>query len=188
VIEHVVSHVLARHVERHVEAWVAAGQRMGTTPAPNGQGCVLTFGWRHRLRSALVCCVFGTAFLAFCWWHDSTPKADPRLAVAGFGFILPVFALSVFHALHVGTTRVVLSTDGLVLRRFAMGPLAVAWVEVAEVYRSSVTPAIVLKTRDRRCIRLSTQLSGVGALPEYLQRVPLGAPHRSLVDWVLHLP
>jgi hypothetical protein len=187
VIEHLFSHVLARKIDRRLEDWVAAGLRPEPTLAPDRKGCQLAFGWRYRLQSVLVCFGFGIVMLAFCWYYFTAQQPDFWLVVAYVGFVLPVFVLSVFLALGACTTRVALSTGGIVVRRFGRDSPPIQWCEISEVYRSPVTPAIVFVTRERRRVRISTQLNGMGALPEYLQLVPLGVVHRSIVEWMINL-
>jgi hypothetical protein len=186
VIEHLFSHFVSRKIERRVDDWVAAGQRTEAIEALDGTACHLTFGFRYRLQNLLSCFGFGTAFLAFCWFQFAAPQAEFWLTFAYFGFVFPVFLLSAFLALS--ATRITLSTEGIVVRRFGMDSPPVKWSEVGEVYRSSVTPAIVFVTKDRRRVRISTQLDGVQAIPEYLQYVTPDVIHRSIVEWLMNLP
>jgi hypothetical protein len=188
VIEHLFSHIVARKIERRVDDWVAAGQTTDAMLAPDGTACHQAFGFRYRLQNLLVCFVFGTVFFVFSWYHFTAQRAEFWLVVAYIGFVFPVFLLSAILALGACTTRVTLSTEGIGVRCFGIDSTRVNWSQISEVYRSSVTPAIVLMTNDRRRIRISTQLNGVRALAEYLQHVRPGVVHRSVVDWMINLP
>jgi hypothetical protein len=169
VIEHLFSHFVSGRVHRRVDEWVAAGQRIGAIHVLDGATCQLTFGFRYRLLTVLVSLVFGIFFCLFCWSYLTAPQPDFWLSIAYFGFVLPVFLLSVILAGSACTTRVNLSFEGIVVRRFGMESARAKWCDIAQVYRSRVTPNIVFVTSDHHRLRISTQLDGLEAIPEYLK-------------------
>lgn len=187
-IEHIFGHLIARKVERRLDDWVAAGQRTEPIRALADTTCQLAFGFRYRLQLLLVCSVFATALAGFCWYWLVVEQADIWLAFAYFGLLLPAFLLSGVLAVGACTTRLTLSARGIDLRRFGMASKPISWSDVSALYRSPVTPAIVVVTRDHRRLRISTHLDGVRALPGYLARAKPGVVHRSVVDWMIALP
>jgi hypothetical protein len=138
VIEHFISHLLAQKAE----AWVAAGQHRDPIRALDGNLAHLMFSFRYRLQAVLVCFTFGVAFGLFCWFWWTTPGGDFWLEVGYFGFMLPLFLVSGVLAASALTTRVTLSPDGFVVRRFGMDSAPIQWFDIGEVRWSTVTPTV----------------------------------------------
>jgi hypothetical protein len=160
--------VLAHLLSQRIERWVARGRALDAAWDEAGVRRVMRFGKRRRLWAMIPCAGVGAACTAaFVVEIVGIPLGFwTRIAYAFFMF--PLFLVSVWHAVGVCFTTVVLSDAEVVVRFGFGGSKTLEWSRVFSVKFSPLRSDFVIEAMDGSCLRIPVQMDGLRTLCDFL--------------------
>lgn len=178
---------LAHFISKLLAQWVAAGRKNSPIPSANGTEYFLFYGFRYQVQILIVCLIF-TVFLTRLGLAELPQK---KAAFRSVIFILSVLALATILsyslAIAVYTTRIKLTQEGIVFRRFGIDSWILSWQEVTSVSRSPISSSIVFETLHGRKLKISTELNGLQAFVFYWQLLAENSLDQSFIAWMMSL-
>ena len=150
-----------------VERWVARGRACDAAWDDDGVRRVMRFGFRYRLRGVTGCAVVGLGcMVAVAAELAGAPLGFwPRLGVACV--IFPLFLASLWHAVGVCQTTVVLSDADIALRVGFVSVKTLEWSRVSSVRYSTGWADFVIESADGSRLRIPAQMDGLRTLCDY---------------------
>lgn len=164
-----------------IERWIARGRALDAAWDEEGVRRVMRYGVRYRVRGVIGCAIFGLACLAAVAVEIAGMPLGFWVRLAYACFVFPVFLVSVFHAVSVCLTSVVLSDAGVAICTGFVAVQRLEWSSVSSVRHSSLGSNFVIEGVDGTRLRIPTQMDGVRTLCDFLiTRVDMARIDRSV--------
>jgi hypothetical protein len=150
-----------------VERWVARGRALDAAWDDEGVRRVMRWGFRYRLRGVIACAVFGLVCLGAVALEFAGIPLGFWLWIAYACFIFPIFLVSVWHAVGVCCTTVVLSETAVAIRVGFVEVKTLEWSQVSSVRYSTGWSDFVIEGANGGRLRIPTQMDGLRTLCDY---------------------
>lgn len=150
----------------------ARGRALDAAWDDDGVRRVMRWGFRYRLRGVIACLVFGLVSLVAVALEIAGVPLGLWLRLGYACFIFPMFLVSVWHAVGVCSTTVVLPETDVALHAGFVTVKTMEWSKVSSVRYSTRWTGFVIEGVDGSRLWIPAQMNGLRTLCDYLLTWP----------------